>query len=76
MDKATLKNIKPVSPRPNNLHRLEKVHEETKNRFLLFHPIQSAIVTPTHKLAKFFTPFLIPLSKNEYTVIDSFEFAE
>ena len=36
----------------------------------------SAIGTPTYKLAKFLLPFLTPLTQNEYTVTDSFRFAE
>ena len=36
----------------------------------------SAINTPTYKLAKFLVPHFTPLTKNEYTVSDSFSFAE
>ena len=32
--------------------------------------------TPTYKLAKFFVPILKSLTSNEYTVKDSFDFAE
>ena len=31
---------------------------------------------PTYKLAKLLVPFLTPLTQNEYTVTDSFQFAE
>ena len=41
-----------------------------------FRPILSAISTPTYKLAKFLVPMLQPLTTNEYTVKDSFTFAE
>ena len=41
-----------------------------------FRPILSALQTPTYKLAKFSVPILNPLTKNEYTVKDSFQFAE
>ena len=76
IDKATYKNIKPVGSRPGVLYGLGKVHKETKNGLPPFHPILPAIGTPTYKLAKFLLPFLTPLTQNEYTVTDSFHFAE
>ena len=36
----------------------------------------SAIGTPTYKLAKFLVPILEPLTTNDYTIKDSFTFAE
>ena len=36
----------------------------------------SLINTPTYKLAKFLVPILKPLTSDEYTVKDSFAFAE
>ena len=41
-----------------------------------FRPILSAIGTPTYNLAKFLVPILSPLTVNEFTVHDSFSFAE
>ena len=41
-----------------------------------FHTILSAIRTPTYKLSKFFVPLLTSLTLNEYTIKDSFSFAE
>ena len=38
-------------------------------------PILSATGTPTYDLAKFLVPILKPLTENEYTVHDSFSFA-
>ena len=35
-----------------------------------------ALNTPTYKLAKFLVPILKPLTTNEFTVKDSFHFAE
>ena len=74
--KATYKNIKPVGSRSDVLYGLGKVHKETKNGLPPFRPILSAISTPTYKLAKFLLPFLTLLTQNEYTVTDSFHFAE
>ena len=41
-----------------------------------FRPILSAINTHTYKLATFLVPILKSLTSNEYTVEDSFTFAE
>ena len=41
-----------------------------------FRPILSAISTPTYKLAKFLVPMLEHPTTNEYTIKDSFTFAE
>ena len=76
IDNATYKNIKPVGSRPGVLYRLGKVHKEAKNGLPLFRPILSAIGTLTYRLAKYVLTFLTPLTQNEYTVTDSFHFAE
>ena len=41
-----------------------------------FHPILSAINTPSYKIAKFLIPLLSGLTKNEFVSKDSFEFAK
>ena len=41
-----------------------------------FKPILSPLQTTTDNLAKFLVPILNPLTKNEYTVKKSFQFAE
>ena len=76
IDKSTYKSIKPVGSRPGILHGSGKIHKETRNGVPPFCPILSAIDTPTYKLAKFLLKFLTPSIANEYTVIDSFQFAE
>ena len=76
INKATYKNIKPAGSRAGVLCRLGKVHKEINNGLPPFRPILSAIGAPTYKLAKFLGPFLTPLTQNEYTVTDSFHFAE
>ena len=55
---------------------LGKVNKEDKNGLTPFCLILSAIAMPTYKLAKFLLPLLTPLTENEYTVKDSFHFAE
>ena len=74
--KSTYKSIKPVGSRPGILYGLGKIHEETRNGLPPFRPILSAIGTPTYKLANFLLKFLTPSTANEFTVIDSFLFAE
>ena len=63
-------------PRPGILYRLGIIHKETCNGMPRFCPILSAIGTPTYKLTKFLLKFLTPSTANEFTVIDSFHFAE
>ena len=76
IDKSTYKSMKPVGSRPGILYGLGKIHKETCNGIPLFCRILSAIDTPTYKLAKFLLKFLTPSTANEFTVIDSFHFAE
>ena len=52
------------------------MHKEVKNGLIPFRPILSAIGTPTYKLAKFLLSFVTPLTQNEYTITDTFNFAE
>ena len=53
-----------------------KVHKASVGNCPPFRPIFSALNTPTYKLAKFLVPILKPLTTNEFTVKDSFHFAE
>ena len=58
------------------LYKLGIIHKETCNGIPRFCPILSAIDTPTYELAKFLLRFLTLSTANEFTVIDSFHFAE
>ena len=58
------------------MYGLCKVHKDIIDNCPPFRPILSAINTPTYKLAKFLVPILKSLTSNEYTVKDSFAFAE
>ena len=53
-----------------------KVHKARVENWLLFWPIFLALNAPTCKLGKFLVPILKPLTTNEFTVKDSFHFAE
>ena len=55
---------------------LYKFHKDIIDNCTLFRPILSAINTPTYKLAKLLLRILKSLTSNEYTVKDSFAFAE
>ena len=68
------RSLKPVGTRPGTTHGLRKVHKDINCP--PFRPILSTINTPTYKLAKFLVPLLKSLTSNEYTVKDSFAFAE
>ena len=76
MSKEMHKSIKPVGTVPGSMYRLCKVHKQEEDGCPPFSPILSALQTPTYNLAKFLVPILDPLTKNEYTVKDSFHFAE
>ena len=76
MSKEMCKFVKPVGTRPGIMYGNCKVHKQQVDGCPPFRPILSALQTPTYNLAKFLVPILNPLTKNEYTVKDSFQFAE
>ena len=58
------------------MYRICKVYKDIIDNCPPFPPILSAINTPNYKLAKFLVPISKSLTSNEYTVKDSFAFAE
>ena len=74
--KSTYKSIKRVGSRAGILYGLGKIQKKTRNGIPPFCSILSATGTPTYKLAKFLLKFLTPSTANEFTVSDSFHFAE
>ena len=70
------KDLSPSGSRPGIMYGLAKVHKIVRDGLPSIRPILSAIGTPTYKLAKFLVPILEPLTTNEYTIKDSFTFAE
>ena len=76
MTDKTRKSLKPVGTRPGVMYGSCKVHKASVENCPPFRPILSALNTPTYKLAKFLVPILKPLTTNEFTVKDSFHFAE
>ena len=69
-------DLYPVGSSPGILYGRAKIHKPVKDGVLPFRPILSAIGIPTYKLSKFFVTLLTPLSLNEYSIKDSFSFAE
>ena len=69
-------NLSPSGSRPGIMYGLAKVHKIDTDGLPFFRPILSPIGTPTYKLAKFLVPVLEPLKTNEYTIKESFTFAE
>ena len=61
--------------RPGILYGLPKVHKPVIDNSPKFRSLLSAIGTPTFKLAKFLVPILSPFTVNEFSVHDSFSFA-
>ena len=78
-EKSPLRQYKDLSPsgsRPGIMYSLAKVHKIVTDGLPSFLPILSSISTPIYKVAKFLFPILEPLSTNEYTIKESFTFAE
>ena len=59
-----------------NKKKVCKVHKAIIDICPPFRPILSAIGTPSYKIAKFLVPKLSSVTSNEFTVKDSFAFAE
>ena len=70
------KKIKAIRSRPGILYELCKLHKAVTDVCPPFRPIVSAIGTPSYKLAKFLVAKLSSITFNEFTVKDSFAFAE
>ena len=76
MIEKTKKCLKPVGTRPGVMYGSCKVHKASVGNCPPFRPILSALNTPIYKSAKFLLQILKPLTTNEFTVKDSFHFAE
>ena len=76
MSKELRKFIKPVGTRPGIMYENCKVHKQQVDGYSPFRPILSALQTLTYNLARFLVSILNPLTKTEYTVKDSSQFAE
>ena len=75
IDKKTYDKLCPVGSHFGILYGLAKVHKQLINNCPPFRPILSAIGTPTYNIARFLVPILKPLTTNDYTLKDTFEFS-
>ena len=76
MSKEMRKFVKPVGTRPGIMYGNCKVDKQQVDGCPPFGLILSALQTPTYNRAKVLVLILIPFTKNEYTVKNSFQFAE
>ena len=76
MSKEMRKFVKLVGTRPGIMYGNCKLHKQQVDGCPPFRSILSALQTSTYNVAKFLVPILNPLTKNEYTVEDLFQFAE
>ena len=76
MSKEMRKFVKPVGTKPGIMYGNCKVHKQQVDGCPPFRPILSALQILSYNLANSLVPILNPLTKNEYTVKDSFQFAE
>ena len=76
MTEKNRKLFKPVGSRLGLLYSSCKLHNASVENCSPFRPILLALNTTTQKLAKFLVTILKPLISNEFTIRDSFRFAE
>ena len=69
-------DLYPSGSKPGVLYGLAKIDKALEDGTPFFPSILSAIGTPTYNLAKFCDQLLKPLTSNDYTIKDSFFFAE
>ena len=74
IDKKIYDKLSPVGSPFGILYGLAKVHKQLINNCPPFTPILSAIATPAYNIAKCLVQILKPLTINDYTLKDTFEF--
>ena len=70
-----MKELKPMGSKPGVLYGLSKIHKDLFDDLPKMRPIISNLNTPGYKLAKYLVQLVKPLTVNEHTLNDSFEFA-
>ena len=70
------KKLKPRGSRFGILYGLCKIHKSLIDNCPPFRPILSAIKTPSYNIAKHLVPILEPITTNQFTIKNSFEFAK
>ena len=74
IDKKTYDKLCLVGSHFGVLYGLAKAHKQLINNCPPFRPILSAIGTPTYNIFMFLVPILKPLTTNDNTLKDTFEF--
>ena len=70
------RNLGPRGSSFGVLYGLCKTHKKVLEKCPPFRPILSTIKTPSYNLAKFLVPLLEPITKNNFTAKNSFEFSK
>jgi hypothetical protein len=70
----TKAHLTPDGPNPARLYGLPKIHKPLEDGLPKFRPIISQIGSSSYKIAKFLLKFITPVTTNEFTLKDSFEF--
>ena len=76
MTEKNSKALKPIGSRLGVVYGSCKIHKASVENCPQFRSILLALNTATYKFAKFLVQILKPLTTNEFTVKDSFHFAE
>ena len=76
MTEKNRKLLKPVCSKPGVMYSSCNANKASAENCLSFRPILSTLNTPNYNFAKFLVEILKPLTTNEFTVQDSFHFAE
>ena len=70
------KKLKPRGSRFGILYGICKIHKSLSDSCPPFHPILSAIKTPSYNIAKYLVPIFEPITTNKFTIKNSFGFAK
>ena len=70
------KKLKPRGSSFGVLDGLYKTHKKVLDKCPSFRPILSAVKTPSYNLAEFLVPLIEPITKNNFTDKNSFEFCK
>ena len=66
--------LTPDGPSPARLYGLPKIHKALVDDLPNYRPILSQIGSSTYKIAKYLLDFILPITKNEHMLKNSFEF--
>lgn len=73
--KLDYEKLVPIGSQPGILYGCTKIHKKVIGKCPPLRPILNAINTPNYQISKYLVPILASLTSNNYTVNDSFSFA-